>query len=71
MTKEQFALAAEGAGFIPAVPMWFRHPNIQNLLISPYNEEKMIVTLDITRGQEIILPLSLQRLTHLFKAFQV
>lgn len=75
MTPEQFALAAEGAGFQPTGTQpgyseWFRHPDTKTLWITRYDEGRMIVTFNITQA-DLIMPISLQRLTHLFKAFQL
>ena len=68
MTKEQFALAAEGAGFIPAADLLdvWRHPIFPLFLtLRPDG------SLDIwTENYGVTYPLTPQRLTHLFKAFQ-
>lgn len=68
MTKEQFALAAEGAGFIPAADLLnvWRHPGFP--LFLKIEEDGRI---DVwTEHYGITYPLTLQRLTYLFKAFQ-
>ena len=69
MTKEEFALAAEGAGFRPTGTGWFYHPDTRGVLICHYDEHRMVVTFDITH-MDAVVPISLQRLTYLFKAFQ-
>lgn len=71
MTKEQFALVAEGAGFVrSAIPYIFKHPDWGIYVYQLELKDPTMMKISWNLEYEIEHPITLQRLTHLFKAFQ-